>query len=182
MDLFWSRGYAGTSIDDLGATTGLGRGSIYQAFDDKHAIFMRALDTYCAAVLAAVRSQLRDAAGTALQRVINHVEEGVHTAVADSQRRGCLIANSASELGSADRDVVKRTNRTMESWRRELAAALAQARCDGELAPTTDTEALASMLLAVLRGAEALRKQGASAATVEAAGRQAVALLPRTRS
>src|SRR4029077_15778222 len=46
---FWTHGYAATSLDDLVAVTGLGRGSLYRAFGDKHALFMRALDQYCAA-------------------------------------------------------------------------------------------------------------------------------------
>ena len=52
-DQFWGHGYAGTSLDDLVAVTGLGRGSLYGAFGDKHTIFMRALDEYSTATMAA---------------------------------------------------------------------------------------------------------------------------------
>ena len=45
-DEFWTRGYAATSVDDLTAATGLGKGSLYGAFGDKHGLFMRALDDY----------------------------------------------------------------------------------------------------------------------------------------
>jgi AcrR family transcriptional regulator len=38
-DEFWSCGYAATSIDDVAALTGLGKGSLYGAFGDKHALF-----------------------------------------------------------------------------------------------------------------------------------------------
>ena len=40
-DVFWSQGYAGTSVGDLGEATGLGRGTFYHTFGDKHAIFLR---------------------------------------------------------------------------------------------------------------------------------------------
>jgi len=40
-DEFWFYGYAGTSIDDVVAATGLGKGSLYGAFGDKHALFLR---------------------------------------------------------------------------------------------------------------------------------------------
>ncbi|MGW7238349.1 TetR/AcrR family transcriptional regulator [Streptomyces sp. NPDC054804] len=40
-DQFWSHGYDRTSIDDLSAVTGLGRGSLYGAFGDKHALWTR---------------------------------------------------------------------------------------------------------------------------------------------
>ena len=62
-DQFWARGYAGTSLDDLVAATGLGRGSLYGAFGDKHVIFMRALDEYSTATMAAVLPSLVAAVG-----------------------------------------------------------------------------------------------------------------------
>ena len=37
-DQFWNRGYAATSVDDLTAATGLGKGSLYGAFGDKHSL------------------------------------------------------------------------------------------------------------------------------------------------
>ena len=43
---FWSHGYAGTSVADLCAATGLKKGSLYQAFGDKHALFMQVLERY----------------------------------------------------------------------------------------------------------------------------------------
>ncbi|MFE3271251.1 TetR/AcrR family transcriptional regulator, partial [Streptomyces sp. NPDC059215] len=36
---FRSGGYAGTSVDDIGRAAGLGRGSLYAAFGDKHQLF-----------------------------------------------------------------------------------------------------------------------------------------------
>ena len=45
-DEFWTRGYAATSVDDLTNVTGLGKGSLYGAFGDKHGLFLRALDDY----------------------------------------------------------------------------------------------------------------------------------------
>lgn len=38
-------GYAGTSLDELASATGLARPSLYNAFGDKHAMFLRALDS-----------------------------------------------------------------------------------------------------------------------------------------
>src|ERR1700694_6107279 len=46
-DEFWSCGYAATSIDGVAAVTGLGKGSLYGAFGDKHALFLRVFDDYC---------------------------------------------------------------------------------------------------------------------------------------
>src|SRR5258707_15488421 len=47
-DQFWTLGYAATSLDDLMAATGLGKGSLYGAFGSKRELFLRIVDEYCA--------------------------------------------------------------------------------------------------------------------------------------
>jgi len=38
---FRTTGYNGTSVDDISAATGLGRGSLYATFDGKHGVLLR---------------------------------------------------------------------------------------------------------------------------------------------
>ncbi len=45
-DLFWHKGFEATSYADLSSATGLGRGSLYAAFGDKHVLYHRALMLY----------------------------------------------------------------------------------------------------------------------------------------
>src|SRR5258708_16591859 len=47
MSLVWERGYEGSSVEDLVQCTGLGRGSLYDTFGDKHSLYLAALDRYC---------------------------------------------------------------------------------------------------------------------------------------
>ena len=46
MSAFWTKGYDATSMTDLVRATGLQKGSIYKAFDDKHDLFMKSLTRY----------------------------------------------------------------------------------------------------------------------------------------
>ena len=46
MEAFWSKGYEATSLAELCTCMGLNKGSLYQAFGDKHTLFMRALKAY----------------------------------------------------------------------------------------------------------------------------------------
>ena len=41
MEAFWRHGYEATSLADLCRYTGLNKGSLYQAFGDKHQLFMK---------------------------------------------------------------------------------------------------------------------------------------------
>src|SRR5215510_8193364 len=57
---FWKAGYAGTSLDDLVAATGMNRPSLYAAFGDKRAIYLKTLDYYMEEGRALARDALAD--------------------------------------------------------------------------------------------------------------------------
>src|ERR1700730_11981301 len=45
-ETFWKAGYAGTSLDDLVAATGMNRPSLYAAFGDKRDLYLKTLTRY----------------------------------------------------------------------------------------------------------------------------------------
>jgi TetR/AcrR family transcriptional regulator, transcriptional repressor for nem operon len=175
---FWSAGYAGTSLDDLTEATGLGRGSLYGAFGDKHDLFLRTLDEYNASVLAAVAADLRGSDASGYQRLVTHIRNTADTTVAEAQR-GCLLAKSAAELGSTDQEVLKRVKRSLVKYQSELRAVIEQAQREGDIDPDADANALALLVLTLLRGSEALRKAGFAPAKMRAVAEHAIAVLPR---
>lgn len=177
-DQFWSNGYDRTSIDDLSAVTGLGRGSLYGAFGDKHALFLRALDSYNSDAIRAWRSALRGP-GPALPRLERHVRDVSEGISRDVERRGCMMARSATELAAVDKSVAERTAATVRGLHSELSGCIARAQAEGSLDADADTDGIASLLLAVLRGLEALGRAGAASGVVIGAAQQALALLPR---
>ncbi len=177
-DQFWSAGYAGTSLDDLTQVTGLGRGSLYGAFGDKHDLFLRALDDYRGNVMAGIIADLHVAGATGYQRLIGHIRK-MATATAAQASRGCLMAKSAAELGSTDKDVLLRVKRAMTQYQSELRSTIEAAQRDGDIDPSADPEELALLVLTFLRGSEALRKSGFSTARMRSGAEQFIALLPR---
>jgi AcrR family transcriptional regulator len=178
-DEFWARGYAATSVDDLATATGLGKGSLYGAFGDKHGLFLRVLDDYLAATLETVRQPLRDPNRSAYDRLARHIRAQTKAIAADEDRRGCLMAKSAAELGSTDPEVSRRVERTLTAWHHELADTIKAAQREGSIDKTVNPQALATALLAAIRGLEALRKGGFKPAQIRAAGEEAVRLIPR---
>lgn len=58
MLLFWERGFAGTSLNDILNATGLRKGSLYRSFGNKEKLFNLSLQRYSArgpAALGALR-------------------------------------------------------------------------------------------------------------------------------
>jgi AcrR family transcriptional regulator len=177
-DEFWDRGYAATSIDDLTAATGLGKGSLYGAFGDKHSLYLRALDDYITSSVDGVRASLRDPTIGAYDRLARHIRGQVKAIAADKNRRGCLMAKSAAELGATDDDVEAKVAYAYAAWRDELAACIREAQRDGDVDAKRNPHALAGTLLAFMRGQEALHKGGAKPAALRAAANEMVSLIP----
>ena len=149
MVTFWRHGYLATSIDDLAAATGLKRGSLYAAFGDKKAMFLRAYALYEATYEAPLLTTLSDGGlNTALNRFYSHVL----TALADdAQPPGCLIAQIMSESTGRGDDIEAAAQATLNRSVAAFKALLVRAQQTGELAANADTEILAWSLASTNR-------------------------------
>ncbi|HKP42773.1 TetR/AcrR family transcriptional regulator [Mycobacterium sp.] len=178
-DEFWSRGYAATSVDDLTAVTGLGKGSLYGAFGDKHGLFLRALDDYIGTALESVRAQLRDPQRDAYDRLTRHIRAQAKAVAGDRKLRGCMMAKSAAELAATDDDVERAVTRAYSEWHADLVACIEEAQRDGTIDAEQNAQPLATTLLTFMRGLEALHKGGVKPAQIRAAAEEMIALIPR---
>ena len=176
-DVFWTRGYASTSLEDLTTATGLGKGSLYGAFGDKRGLFLRALDACVADALGAIRRDLQDPRRDAYDRLVRHIRAQVRAVTGDRELRGCMMAKSAAELAGTDETVERTAERAYAEWRTLLADCIDQAQRDGAIDADRDPQALATVVLSFLRGLEALHKGGARPAQLTAAADEFIELL-----
>ncbi len=177
-DEFWTRGYGATSVEDSTNVTGLGKGSLYGAFGDKHDLFLRALDDYIETALDGIRAQLRDPAHSAYERLTRHIRAQARTAAGDKAMRGCMMARSAAELSSSDDAVERRVENAYAVWRDELADTIGEAQRDGTISAQADPRTLAVTVLSFLRGLGPLHQGGVKPAQLRAAAEQMIALIP----
>lgn len=154
MDAFWQKGYEATSLTDLCSCTGLHKGSLYQAFGDKHALFMRSLNHYS-------ESEFKETAAIAFQHEspLESIRAIVRT-VADfaAEGRGCLMINSMVELAPHDPEVKRAIQGMAEKRLRVITDFLHKAQALGEIRPELQPEKLAQQLMVTLAGAAALVK------------------------
>ncbi|WP_188546942.1 TetR/AcrR family transcriptional regulator [Rhodococcoides trifolii] len=176
---FWETGYAGTSLADLTAATGLGKGSLYGAFGDKHALFLRTLEGYCADVVSDAHGEL-SGGGRAIDRLVEHLRNSARVGVVGARSRGCMMAKAAAEFGARDAAVQHIISSTFTLWHDELAAGIAKAQDEGDIAGSVDADTLAWTLLTVLRGFEAMRKAGVATDHLAAALDQVLGTIPRS--
>ncbi len=166
LQLFWERGYEGTSLADLETHLGLGRQSLYNSFGDKHALFLKALERYRRSVSDPALAQLNSPeAGLATIRAF--FDGGVKAFTSDT-RRGCLVANTISERGD-DGDALVRCNHSREDMERAFRNALTRAKARREIPKTLDVEATAMLLVIQNYGLTLLAKAGATATQLHGA-------------
>lgn len=178
-DLFWSTGYAGTTMDAIAAATGLGKSSLYGAFGDKHQLFMRVFEAYCAGITEAIAAEMQGPDDQAFERLSAHVRAMAMGAATAAGRRGCLLAKGTAELAGRDREVTASALRTLDAVEDALAFDIGAAQRNGDIDPGADPRQLAALLLAVLRGIEALGKAGKDKASLNSIAEAALATLPR---
>lgn len=153
---FWRIGYGATSIKDLEKATKLRRGSLYNAFGDKEALFIAALKRYDS-VIGSKRIE-------ALSNPDPHraIESFLSTLVEQlgepGRPRGCLHTNTSLEIPSAPtaimRIVVERTSAIEDA----IYAVLRSAKRREVLDRTVDERALARFYLGVAKGITVLHK------------------------
>jgi AcrR family transcriptional regulator len=177
-DRFRSGGFAGTSIDEVATATGLGKGSLYGAFGDKRALYLKILDDYCTDAVEASRRALSGPDASAHQRLGDYVRALAASTAADTGHQGCLLANSTAELSGQEPAVADRARRTFIAIEDALVECIEGAQRHGDLDPAADARRAGRVLLAVLRGIEALGKAGTDEPTLLSIAEGALDQLP----
>lgn len=157
MELFWTRGYEGTSVADLTAELGVHPGSLYRTFGDKHALFLRALDRYRQTQAKALAPALL-AGGPVLPKVRAVLVGFIELAAEQERPRGCLAANSVGELLPGDKDVAACVAGVLSDVEDGFLQGLRLAARQGEIASDMDLSGWASALTMLVQGLQVVVK------------------------
>ena len=149
MDAFWERGYQGISVEDLVQYTGIGRGSLYDTFYDKHSLYLAALDHYLATVRAQTNDVL-DQTGTLREGLEQFFQVQIDSLLGDPARRGCFLVNASLEMAPHDPEVNKIIQAALQEQKEELYRLLIKAQVAGALSLKHDPHQLTHFLLAIL--------------------------------
>ena len=178
VDCFWNRGYEATSVRDLAREMGIGGASLYNAFGGKRALFERVLERYANRSTRERIARL-EAGHRPLEAIRAFMAEVIDRSLKDSDRKGCLLVNSALDVAPHDAELGGVVTDYLEEirafFRRNVEAAIKA----GDAPPGTDAESLSIHLLGVLMGMRVLSRTGARRRTLEAVVQPALDLLGR---
>lgn len=170
MHVFWAKGFEGASLADLMAATGLQKGSLYAAFGDKRALYLKALAHYDQTEIErAVR--VLSGTGTARARIGAFLRAAVDP-VKSGDERGCFLCNSCVDQAALDEQSREASQAGLARLERALERALADApTMSGDRARR---RAEARHLLSVYIGLRSLAKSGAALSLLEDVRRRAL--------
>ena len=177
--VFWRLGFQGASMAELTAATGLSKPSLYAAFGDKEALYLRCLNRYVerqVALQAALLEQEPDA-----RRAIEGFMRTMAAMQADPKLPGgCFVVNGTADCGSpATPAAVEAALRNASGGAAQrLLQRLRKAERNGELPAGTDASRLATLFGAVLTGMAVMSKSGQPKARLDEVGDAAMRAWP----
>lgn len=176
-DLFWSAGFAATSLEALSEATQMSRPSLAGAFGDKEALYIATLERY------------RDASADALSKILSDGRR-LRTDLADvfakstdaylapmGAARGCLLIGTAS-VEAVYRPAVRRVLReSLDTFNAILEERLRRAIVEGELDSDADAAGLALVASAVMHSLAVRARAGESRRALDKLSKSALDLI-----
>ena len=176
MKVFWAKGYEATSISDLVGAMNINKGSLYNAFGSKKALFTRAFLKYDRDTR---QTTLRDleAMDDPIRALETFFDGLIAESRADPSRKGCLLVNTALELPNHDDDIRDMVMAALQDFEQFFERTVALAKARGEALSDLDAGEAAKSLLAQAFGLRVLARGAFTIASLEAIRNQALRLV-----
>jgi TetR/AcrR family transcriptional repressor of nem operon len=155
LDVFWRKGLHDATMQDLAAATGVQRGSLYNAYGDKEAIFLRAFDHYAEEFLETAGNALAE--GDAAARLQNFFDVIIVNMTSGSPPRGCLTTRTALDAAISSTAVRQRVQGVLSRLEQLVSKAIG-AGPHGRL--RIDANRLARVVVTFTRGLAVMERAG----------------------
>jgi len=177
MELFWRKGYEGTSLSDLTRTLGITRPSLYAAFGNKETLFRNVLDRY-EAMAGAYRVKALKA--PTAREVARQLLEGAANFHGDrSNPLGCLGVHGALACSEESDPIRRELIARRTTGERAIRQRLLRAKAEGDLPAGANPAVLARYLSTVIYGMTILAASKASRKDLLHVARMALRAWPK---
>jgi AcrR family transcriptional regulator len=159
LELFWRKGYEGTSLSDLTDAMGITRPSLYATFGNKEELFRKALDRYDDTCMAFTREAMREPTA---RLVVTRLLYGYADSQTDQTHPpGCMDMNGALACSEAVEPIKQELVGRRVAGEATLGRRLEEARATGDLPPDSDPADLARYVMTVAHGMAIQASSGA---------------------
>jgi TetR/AcrR family transcriptional repressor of nem operon len=157
LEVFWRKGLHDATMQDLAAATGVQRGSLYNAYGDKEAIFLRAFDQYAGQFLETAGIALAE--GDATASLQNFFDVIIVNMTSGSPPRGCLTTRTALDAAISSTAVRQRVQGLLGRLEQLVSKAISSAP---DRPPAIDANRLARVVVTFTRGLAVMERAGYS--------------------
>jgi TetR/AcrR family transcriptional repressor of nem operon len=159
IEIFWYKGYNGTSAQDLVNHLGLSRSSLYDTFGDKQKLFARALKKYHDENYIKIKEILETA--TNIKETLSVIFKlAVVESLEDRITKGCFMVNSAVELAMHDADIAKIVNDNRKIMEEVFYTAVKKGQELGQISSKQEARSLARFIFNNYSGIRVLARAG----------------------
>ena len=159
-ELFYLRGFAGTSVAEILKKAEVNSGSLYYFFKTKEDLLLAVLDRYVELLHPLVIDPVFSRETDPVNRVFALLDGYRQGLLMTGCRQGCPIGNLALEMSDKSDAVRERIAVNFENWRVAVRQTLIDA--GSRLRPDVDREKLATFVLTVMEGGVMLARAGRS--------------------
>src|SRR4051812_3187204 len=159
MEVFWTKGYEGTSISDLTAAMDISPPSLYAAFGDKERLFLEAVERYQEARGQSCPYCDVPTARGAIEKLLTYMAEEL---TASTHPRGCMMMMAAATAGSASRELQAALARNRAESRARMRERIERGVAEGDVPQGTDAASLADFYSTIVTGMSMQARDGAT--------------------
>lgn len=149
LEVFWSTGFNGSSVQDLTDAAGVPKGSFYNHFDGKEALALEALATYAA---ENDPRALLDKSVEPIERLKRDFRKRWKVVKERGYKGGCFLGSLSSEIADTHEKSRAEFGRYYHLWSEAIAAVIAEAQAAGTVAAKSDPHALGRFVLNAWQG------------------------------
>lgn len=167
LELFWAKGFEGTSMNDIVKATGMAKPGIYANFGDKEELYAKALKKYAEELGKPRIEQFVNSEDPVKVAVEKFMLEIVSMMLNDETPCGCFLVNTLVE-SEGEIPKLEKLSRKFSNYRREaFMNYFKKAQKSGALKKTLDPEEMADFFAGQIMAIALLAKSGADKNTFE---------------
>ena len=151
MELFWKKGYHGTTINDLVEVTSLSRSSLYATFEDKHKLYVAALRHYQTLQKKGLTEAL-DKQSSARKKIEVIFRAYLEAILHDAYGKGCFMINTATEMTNQNKALAKIVGSDFEGMEELMFSLIKQGQSEGNISKKQKPKTLARYLFSSYLG------------------------------
>ena len=178
MRVFWEQGYQASTFAELTKAADVQKQSLYGAFGDKRSLFLKSLELYRNQVLSEIRDLLSEA-DSPFEGIAKVMRYASRPPGPRNRPSGCLMANTALELGVSDADVAAEVKRLFRGIEELLTGAVKKGQERAEITTRFDSVTIGRSLANTINGLRILENTGASHQHLRSVVDTALALIRR---